>query len=465
MYKTRFCPSPTGLIHLGNARTALFNVLAAKDGCFLVRIEDTDKTRSYAEHTDALLSDMQWLGMDWQEGPNKDQGNGPYWQSERQSIYDTYYEQLIEQGKAYTCYCSDEELALNRKIQLANNQPPRYPGTCRKLSDDERQAKAAEGLQAVLRYHMHEDEVIEFTDHVKGKQTYRAGEIGDFIIRRADGSSPFMYANALDDSLMGVNLALRGEDHLTNTPRQLSLLRTLGLDEPTYGHISLILGKDGAPLSKRNGSKSVADLRAEGYLPIAVVNYLARLGHYYEDDSLMTMDDLKAKFELTNLSSSPARFDETQLNYWQKQAVLAASDDVLIDWIGEARLATVDNAQQNDYITLIRENCVFPSDIDAWHSALYADDFVNAELLQQLKAIADKSFFEAALAGFDAHGLDFKAMSQQVKDACGVKGKQLFMPFRLALSGFEHGPDLGSILNLIGEARVRARLDAIINQW
>ena len=272
--KARFCPSPTGLIHLGNARTALFSALFAKkmDGVFLLRIEDTDRERSKQEYADILMQDLKWMGLEWQEGPDHDCGAGPYYQAQRQFIYDDYYERLEVAGMAYPCFCSEEELALARKIQRASGKPPRYPGTCRKLSDEQIAVKLSQGCQPTLRFKVLDDEWVEYEDFVRGKQKFNSNDIGDFIIRRGDGTSPFMYVNAIDDSLMGVTHVMRGEDHITNTPRQLMILAALGLRAPQYGHISLITGQDGSPLSKRNGSRSIEALRLEGYLPEAVIN-------------------------------------------------------------------------------------------------------------------------------------------------------------------------------------------------
>lgn len=267
--KTRFCPSPTGLIHLGNIRTALFSALYAlnQGGTFLLRIEDTDAERSEERYSQQLQDDLRWLGLDWQEGPVHDKGLGPYFQSERQSLYDDYYERLIVGGFAYSCFCSEEELALTRKIQRSQGKPPRYPGTCRALSEDERAEKLAQGLKPTLRFAVPNEATVEFEDLVRGKQIYKTEDMGDFIIRRGNGTSPFMFCNAIDDALMQVTHAIRGEDHLTNTPRQILILQALGLPIPSYGHIALIVGPDGSPLSKRHGSKSAVELREEGYLP------------------------------------------------------------------------------------------------------------------------------------------------------------------------------------------------------
>src|SRR3990167_7034335 len=310
--KARFCPSPTGLVHMGNIRTALFNALFVKGhhGIFLLRIEDTDKERSKAEYTTYLQEDLNWLGLEWNEGPGVGGKNGPYQQSERQAIYDKYYQELESQGLAYPCFCREEQLTLIRKIQRSQGKPPRYPGTCRHLTKEQVETKFREGEKAALRFKVDDETVVTFTDLVKGKQTFYGHDIGDFIIRRTDGTPPFMFCNAIDDATMGVNHVLRGEDHLTNTPRQIMMLEALHLPVPHYAHISLIIGGDGAPLSKRTGSRSVQELRAEGFHPIAIDNYLARLGHHYEEETkLMSLDELAATFKIESLGSAPARFD------------------------------------------------------------------------------------------------------------------------------------------------------------
>lgn len=277
--KTRFAPSPTGLLHLGNVRTALFNALYARHGggVFLLRIEDTDLERSRGEYILSLMEDMHWLGLDWQEGPEADDTHGPYAQSQRGEIYRRYFDELEEQGLAYPCFCSQRELELSRKTQLASGRPPRYAGTCAHLTAEERQKRLDKGIQPTLRFRVENGAVVQFNDLVRGPQAFPTDDIGDFVIRRAEGSAAFFFSNAIDDALMDVTHVLRGEDHLTNTPRQILLQQALGLATPHYGHISMIVGADGAPLSKRTGSRSVRELREAGYLPLAVVNYLARL--------------------------------------------------------------------------------------------------------------------------------------------------------------------------------------------
>lgn len=300
--KSRFCPSPTGHLHLGNTRTALFNALLAKNqsGHFLLRIEDTDESRSFDHYTQALLDDLHWLGLDWQEGPEVDGPHAPYWQSKRQSIYAEYYEKLIQRQLAYLCFCTDSELAIERKVQLASGQPPRYAGHCRNLTAAEIETKLEKGCLPTLRFCVPKNQTIEFNDLVRGIQRFNTDDIGDFIIRRADKTASFIFCNAIDDALMGVTHALRGDDHLTNTPRQLLVLQALDLPAPNYGHIALIVGHDGSPLSKRHGSQSLLELREEGFLPEAITNYLARLGHNYKQTHYLSLAELSAHFSAPN---------------------------------------------------------------------------------------------------------------------------------------------------------------------
>lgn len=465
--KTRFAPSPTGLIHMGNARTALFSALYAKhkQGDFLLRIEDTDRERSKEEYTQALMRDLCWIDCKWQEGPDIGGQLGPYWQSERQAIYDRYYKQLEEHGLAYPCFCSEEQLALTRKVQRAAGQAPRYPGTCRGLSAAEQQAKCDAGIQPVLRFHVADDVVIEFDDLVKGKQSFKGSDIGDFIIRRANGFPSFMFTNAIDDSMMQVTDVFRGEDHLTNTPRQLLILQALNMRAPRYGHISLILGSDGSPLSKRHGSKSLQALREEGWLPEALINYMARLGHYYTDNDFMSTAQLAEKFSLENLSKSPAKFDPQQMRYWQKEAVLHLEYDTFWQWLLAEQMADeprydsqLSDEMKNKFVDAIKPNVMFP--VDAWHwfDIFFSDKLTfSSDALEAIKT-AGSEFFTFAIAACEQIGTDIKAIALQIKDLTGIKGKNLFMPLRLALTGEPHGPDFAAVSELLDKQQVLNRL-------
>ncbi|HXI66826.1 MAG TPA: glutamate--tRNA ligase, partial [Steroidobacteraceae bacterium] len=312
---TRFAPSPTGELHLGNARTALFNQLLARraGGRFLLRIEDTDSERSVEAHTRGLMADLRWLGIEWDAGPDREDGLGPYRQSQRGARYAQELAVLERTGAAYPCFCTALELSLSRRAQLAAGRPPRYAGTCRELSESERAARLAGGVPATLRFRVPGGERIDFIDMVHGLQSFLSDDIGDFVVRRADGTAAFFFSNAVDDARMGVTLVLRGEDHLANTPRQLLILAALGLATPAYGHVALLVGADGTPLSKRHGAASVRDYREQGYLPEAIVNHLFRLGHSSAPHGLLTLEEMAHAFDPAHLGRSPARFDEQQL--------------------------------------------------------------------------------------------------------------------------------------------------------
>ncbi len=462
--KMRFAPSPTGYLHLGNVRTALFNALLARrwGGRFLLRIEDTDQERSRPEYVAALLEDLRWLGLDWWEGPEVGGAHGPYAQSERTAIYAEYYRRLESTGQAYPCFCAPAELALNRKAQLAAGRPPRYAGPCTRLSADERQERLDRGLQPTLRFRVPLGRTVEFTDRVRGPQRFASDDIGDFVIRRADGSPQFFFANAVDDALMGITHVLRGEDHLTNTPRQLLLLEALGLPAPEYGHLALIVGTDGGPLSKREGDLSLRELRAAGYLPEALLNYLARLGHAYDRDEWMEPAELATDFAPEHLGRAPARYDPAQLLHWQSEAVRRADPERLWDWMGAAVHQQVSPDSRDDFIATVRPNIRFPADAHFWAERLFGAGLIPSDDGRAVIAAAGPAFFVHALAAYAQHGAALQPLVEDMKRRTGLKGKHLFMPLRAALTGETHGPELARVLDLMAPERVRHRLQACI---
>ena len=454
--KTRFAPSPTGLMHLGNARTAVLSALAGER--FLLRIEDTDPERSRPEFVAALLQDLSWLGLNWDEGPSAPEPDSDYFQSCRTALYRQYYEELEQTGRAYYCFCTPQELEISRKVQLSSGRPPRYSGKCSHLAPAEVTRCLQEGLRPTLRYRVTKGETIEFEDRVRGPQRFSSDDIGDFIIRRADGTPAFFFCNAVDDALMNVDLVLRGEDHLTNTPRQLMILRALGLPCPDYAHISLIVGDDGAPLSKRNGSRSIAQLRQDGYLPVAILNVLARLGHHYDSEALLTLPGLKAGFDVRRLGKSPARFDAVHLDHWQQLAVREADDATLWAWLLPEVQAIVPPEQHDDYLEILRSNCVFPDEAEQWAKRLFCDELRREPDVAQWAEQAGEAFFLSALDAAEAFPSDYQGFIGDLKRRSGAKGKQLFMPLRAALTGRLDGPELARIYELLDPARARRRL-------
>jgi glutamyl-tRNA synthetase len=460
--RTRFSPSPTGMIHLGNGRAALYSALFAKqqEGVFILRIEDTDAVRSEERHVESLQEDLQWLGIDWQEGPVVGGAYGPYWQSQRQDNYAKYYKILEEQQLIYPCFCSDQELMLARKLQLSRSQAPRYSGTCRKLSKQEIEKRIAEGKKPAWRFIVPADTTIEFVDVVKGPQSFQSNDIGDFIVRRADGTAPFLFCNAIDDAMMEVSHVLRGEDHLANTPRQLMLLRTLALSTPSYGHLSLIVGADGAPLSKRHGSFSLDEMRKQGYLPIAVMNYLVRLGHTCDTPDLLDFEHLASHFQIEKLSRSPARFDKAQLLYWQKIAVQKLDIPSLWQWLGEELVNQVPESQRLMFAETVKANIEFPQDAMLW-SKVFFDDvlLIDTEQLPILSETVEQ-FFVEALRGVDKYGIELLRILEDMKQNLGLNGKKLFMPLRVALTGKTYGPELVQIAALLGKEKIKQRLNS-----
>lgn len=448
---TRFAPSPTGRLHLGNARTALFNWLLARQagGRFVLRLEDTDAARSLPEFATACLEDLRWLGLDWEAGPDRDDGRGPYRQSARADVYAAGVERLQAAGRVYECYCSQVELAVARRVQLEAGRPPRYAGTCRALTAEQRAAHRAAGRLPTLRFRVPEGETVTFQDVVRGPQGMATADIGDFVLTRADGSAAFFFANAVDDALMGITHVLRGEDHLSNTYRQALVLDALGLPVPTYGHLSLLGTAAGGLLSKREGATSLSDLRERGFLPEALRNFLARLGHSYAEPGWLDDAALAAGFRLDHLGRAPAQVDEVQLRHWQHEAVQRADLETLRSWWG----ALVPAAAEAEFLALVRGNLTLPEDAAHWARVLFVPG-----LPALTEPPASPAFFAAALAAYDTQGPDLKALAAAVTAATGAKGKAFFLPLRLALTGGHAGPELQPLLRLMPPAIVRERL-------
>ena len=451
---TRFAPSPTGALHLGNARTALFSQLWARKsgGKFILRIEDTDAERSQARFREQLLADLRWLGLDWDEGPDVGGPSGPYSQSERGEFYRGLFARLAAGDLAYPCYCTAEDLELSRKLQRMAGKPPRYAGTCRALTAAQRAERESRGLQATLRFAVPGDLTIEFIDAVHGPQRFASNDIGDFIIRREDGTPAFFFCNAVDDSAMGVTQVLRGDDHLTNTPRQIMLLDALGMRCPAYGHVGLLVGEDGAPLSKRHGSTSAQEFRERGFLSAAVQNHLFRLGHASDLDGWLPAAEMPAHFRPEHLGRAPARFEVSQLMHWQKETLERLSTAEIRSWLA------ADDPM--DFIELVRHNVVLPADAVAWRAVVRGDLPPLGTEEQRVVAAAGPEFFAAAATAYEQTHGDLKALTAMLKERTGRKGADLFMPLRAALTGQVHGPELAPLLKLMPPEIVKRRLES-----
>jgi glutamyl-tRNA synthetase len=452
---TRFAPSPSGELHLGNAKMALFNFLLARraGGRMVLRIEDTDAGRSGEAFVDALCIDLEWLGLPWDEGPGRDGPHAPYRQSQRGAVYARFFAQLEATGEAYPCYCTPLELELARRVQLAAGQPPRYAGTCRNLTPAQRAERVAGGAPASLRFRVPQARRIEFDDLVHGPQSFLSDDIGDFVVRRENGSAAFFFSNAIDDALMGITHVLRGEDHLTNTPRQLLLLEALKLRASRYGHLALLLGPDGSPLSKRHGATSVRQLRQAGYAPLAVCNHLFRLGHSTPSNELLSLPAMAQAFDSRHLQRSAAHFDEAQLRHWQSEWVRGLSPAAARGWLMPTLTHTLDAEQVSAFFDAVLPNVVLAQDAREWEHIVF-DEPVSYEAPALSAAEAAGPEFFAAAAAAVGQQADLSAL----RAATGRKGAAFFMPLRAALTGRLHGPELAPLLRAMPAERVRARL-------
>jgi glutamyl-tRNA synthetase len=458
---TRFAPSPTGALHPGNARTALFNFLLARSrgGRFVLRIEDSDRARGGEEFVAAQVADLRWLGIGWDAGPDREDGHGPYRQSARGALYDAQFRRLEEKGAAYPCFCTPAELDMARRAQVAAGQPPRYPGSCRGLDAAGRQARLAAGRRPALRFAVPETGTVEFDDLVRGPQSIDAATLGDFIVRRADGAPVFFFCNAVDDALMGVTHVLRGDDHLSNTPRQLLLLGALGLAPPRYGHLPLLLDAGGAPQSKRRGSITVAELRARGYLAAAVCNYLLRLGHHGAPDGWVEPQAMAGDFHADRLGRAPAHYDPVQLDHWQREAVRRLSPEQAAEWLAAEFPGDWPPARRAGMAALLQGNLLLPGDARDWLAVLGGELHPLPAGERRVLAEAGPEFFSSALSAYAESGADLQRLARQLKSRTGRKGAALFMPLRIALTGRHDGPELAALLPVIPAALVRARLE------
>jgi nondiscriminating glutamyl-tRNA synthetase len=426
-------------------------------GRFILRVEDTDQERSKDLHVNQQMSDLRWLGIDWDAGPDREDERGPYRQSQRAAIYSGYFDVLAAKGLTYPCFCSAVELEVSRRTQLASGKPPRYAGTCRDLSPEQRERKRASGISPTTRFAVPLGRRIEFSDFVHGMQSFLSDDIGDFVIRRADGSAAFFFSNAVDDARMGVTHVLRGEDHLTNTPRQLMILEALGLGAPVYGHVALLVGHDGAKLSKRHGDPNVKHYRERGYAPEAIANHLFRLGHSTSEHGFLTLEQMARAFDPTHLGRAPAKFDEQQLTMWQKEWVNRLTPETARAWLGSVIPPHVDEASARAFVEAVMHNVVLPEDAQGWAQVVFGDLPPLAADDEQVVRSAGSGYFSAA-ATAAATSNDLPAIVNAVKAATGRTGAALYKPLRLALTGRTHGPELAPLLKAMPPGKARERL-------
>jgi glutamyl-tRNA synthetase/nondiscriminating glutamyl-tRNA synthetase len=465
--RLRFAPSPSGQLHVGNARTALFNWLLAHrhDGTFLLRIEDTDTERSSRESEAGILEDLRWLGLDWDEGADIGGPHGPYRQSERLHLYASYANELVAGDHAYYCFCSPAKLESDRKDDLAQGRPPKYRGACRTIPLDQARARIEAGERPVIRFRVPESTEISFSDQVRGDVTFNTEVIGDFVIVRSDGRPQYNFAVVIDDALMEITHVIRGEDHISNTPRQLLLYRALGFSPPHFAHLALVMGPDHTPLSKRHGATSVAEFRLRGFLPEALVNYLALIGWSPGAsgdtpgaiDELLPIGELARRFAIEDVGHSAGVFDVEKLawmnrHYMKVGAPGRIAAESIRYFIARGYLKRrTDEALE--YVTSLLPMAVGSVDrLEEIPERLhFIFDFEPAAALRRhdvAAVLAERGAREviAALAGaIDVPLLDrdaFRAAATRVRERTGLKGKALFHPIRVALTGSDGGPEL-----------------------
>jgi len=472
--RVRFAPSPTGHLHIGGARTALFNWLFARHegGAFVLRIEDTDRARSTEESERAVLEDLRWLGLDWDEGPDIGGAFGPYRQSQRTSIYADSAGKLLAEGRAFRCYCSDPELEEKRQAALAAGRVPQYDGTCRDLSEEEQRAREDAGLAPTIRLRGPTDDVT-VDDLLRGRVEFKKEMLGDFIILRSDGRPTYNFAVVVDDALMEISHVIRAEEHLPNTMRQALLYDALGFERPVFAHVSLVVARDRSKLSKRHGASSVRELKESGFVPDGVVNYLALLGWSHPDgQEILTRDGLIEAFDLGRVSTSPAAYDEDKLSWVNAHAIREADLGSIVDlaepFLRRAGFVEPDPERLAHIVALGREGIDRLSDLPG-EVAFFFGDAPDVE--EEAAAALEAEGANAVLVGLRTRLADeppdwsaehFVALLRSAGAELGVKGKGLYMPVRAALTGRTHGPSLGKIAEVLGGEAVAARLGAAI---
>ncbi|MDP6436362.1 MAG: glutamate--tRNA ligase [Gammaproteobacteria bacterium] len=457
--KTRFAPSPTGYLHIGSVRTALFSWLQARHygGTFVLRIEDTDQERSTRESADAILAGMSWLGLNWDEGP--------HYQTERFDRYAGLAEQLVAEGNAYRCYCTKEELDEMREQQVARGDNPRYDGRCRERSEPR------EGVNPVVRLRTPDTGTVEIDDLVRGRVTYENELLDDLVILRPDGTPTFHFGVVADDADMGITHVIRGDDHLNNTARHIHLQNALGFDHPVYAHLPMILGEDGSRLSKRHGALNVLEYREQGYLPEAVLNYLVRLGWSHGDQEVFSVDEMIELFDVEDANASASKFNPEKLRWLNQQYIMTAAPlDLtpgLVEQMGKVGIDPSRGPAPQRVVEAYRERAETLRELAMSAEYLYTDNIPLDEkaakknlrpvVKEALTSLRD-AFTE--LEPWTAEGIH-RAM-QDVADKHELKFGKIGQPVRVAVTGTGVSPPIDATVELVGRERTLARLDAAL---
>ncbi|MGM0138267.1 glutamate-tRNA ligase [Enterococcus sp. DIV0755b] len=481
--RVRYAPSPTGHLHIGNARTALFNYLFARHngGDFIIRIEDTDTKRNIEDGEKSQLDNLKWLGMDWDESPANPGEYGPYRQSERAEIYQPLIDQLLASNRAYKCYCTPEELEAEREAQRARGEMPHYSGKCAHLTPEEQAQKEAQGLTPVIRFRVPKNTEFKFHDMVKGEISFESDNVGgDFVIQKRDGMPTYNFAVAVDDHMMKITHVLRGDDHIANTPKQLMIYDAFGWKAPEFGHMTLIINSEtGKKLSKRDESilQFIEQYRELGYLPEAMFNFIALLGWSpVGEDEIFSQDELIKMFDPNRLSKSPAAFDAKKLEWVNNHYIKAMDLDVLVEmclpYLQKAgRISTDLSAEELErvkkIVALYQPQMSYAAQIVELSELFFTEhpvlDDAAKEVLAGETVPQVLSAFKAKLEAMDTvDAPSVKAAIKEVQKETGVKGKNLFMPIRVAVSGQTHGPELPDTVELLGKEKALAHLEQVL---
>ncbi len=467
MVKTRFAPSPTGYLHLGNARTAIFSYLFARHngGSFILRVEDTDRERSKREYEEMMLKDLEWLGLEWDEF---------YRQSERTEIYREYVNKLLESGHAYPCFCTQEELDREREEAQKSGVAYRYSGKCRSLTREEVEKLKREGKPFTIRFRVPEGEAIVFEDLVKGHISIMGEDFGDFVIVRSDGSPTYNFVVVVDDALMGVTHVVRGEDHIPNTPKQILIYRALGFEVPRFAHLPVILGEDRSKLSKRHGAVSVMNYREEGFLPEALFNYLCLLGWSppNSDREVFSKDELIELFDLKDINSAPAVFNKDKLR-WMNGVYIR--EVISLERLKEAIKPFFENAgydvSDEDYLEKVLERTrdaydTFTEAVDKLKPFFVDELDIPSELLARLEDMKGMDILTAFAQRVSEENIstpeDVKRVAKEVQKSLGVKPKEVWHTLRIAMTGRLEGVGIDILLSTLPKERILHRIERVL---
>ncbi len=473
--RVRFAPSPTGYLHVGGARTALYNWLFARHvkGDFILRIEDTDKSRSTNEAIGEIIKSLRWLGLSWDEGSEVDGKYGPYRQTERLDLYAQEAKRLLENEKAYLCYCSPEELKERRELALKEKRTPKYDGRCRNLSPEEKMAFEKEGRKAAIRFNCPKEGETAVDDLIRGRVEFKNEVLDDFIILRADGFPTYNFAAVMDDHLMKITHVIRGEDHLPNTPKQILIYQALAYEVPAFAHLPMILGSDKKPLSKRHGATSIEEFRKNGYLPEAMINYLVLLGWSYDEKTtLFSVDELIEKFSIERVSKNPAIWDPAKLEWMNGHYIRQMSAEELVDkvlpFLESAGLAKEINREWlKQVVILAQERMKTLSEIVDWTDFFFKDVeteekelrevFSSPEALRVLGLAKDKL---KELQEFKK--AEIEKILRMLCEDMNLKPAKGLQPIRVAITGRKVSLPLFESIELLGEEKTLAKLDKTI---